>query len=162
MTQVIDLLNGLLDVAPTAAPAQSGAPTAAPAQSGVVAEFEGSMAFGFALYKMEAITDLVDDISGVRRYISICNAAGLHPIGCGTRSFHCNARRYDDAECVEMPEDWGCNMMTKLSTTTGWTGENILAYQDEDRGLLYAVVPQLNLHHPQPDNTYSPICGKSV
>ena len=75
----------------------------------------------FTLYKLPVTTGFTYDASGAMKYIRLCTAAGMLPIGCGVGSkYDCDASRVGGVECIPMPASWSCNMESQLHTHTGW------------------------------------------
>ena len=71
----------------------------------------------FTLYKLPAATGFTDNTSGGTKYIKLCTAAGLHPVGCGTSSYDCDSSRVGGAECIPMPSSWSCYVSDGVVST---------------------------------------------
>ena len=82
---------------------------------------------------MNAETGFTNTAEGIQHYIDICKQNDLLPIGCGRPGVNCDIDRPLAEPCLPMPESWGCQMMPKLSTNTGWHN-NIVAFQHRALG----------------------------
>jgi|EP01047_Picozoa_sp_COSAG01_P008265 hypothetical protein len=88
--------------------------------------------------------------ASVARYVSLCQSAGAHPIGCGTNQWLCQ-----NNGCIEMPNSWGCNIGTKTRSHTGW--HNILGTftnMAKTREAMYT-----DSAYPTPGQMLSPVCA---
>lgn len=105
------------------------------------------------LYKMVATTGFSDDDAGVNQYRQICESQNLQMVGCGTaNSYYC----HEEDNCIPMPSSWGCNMLSGISSNTGWT--NIVALQTDGRNAhLYAH--RSGPRHPTAEIMYHAVCG---
>ena len=109
----------------------------------------------FTLYLMNAETGFTNDVGkqGVEHYIDICKQHDLLPIGCGRPGVNCDIDRPLAEPCLPMPESWGCQMMPKLSTNTGWHN-NIVAFQH--RRLMLSTPNG----EPTENQSLRAVCGK--
>ena len=110
----------------------------------------------FTLYLMQPNTGFSDDAQGTTQYIDICKRNGLLPVGCGTFTYNCDRNRYNDEPCIPMPDSWGCNMMSSLTTNTGW-GINIVALQTDGSSNDFLYKPN---GHPTSSENLHPVCGQ--
>lgn len=98
-----------------------------------------------------------DDGQGAQdRYVAVCAAANTHPVGCGT-SYHCN-RDWPNGDCVQMPDSWGCNMLSGVFTHTGFATSLVTFQEDGTGATLYAATNVGGTEQPA-GGQYSPVCG---
>ena len=105
---------------------------------------------------MNATTGFSNDQEGVDHYINLCKQNGLLPVGCGTSYYNCDKNRFNDEPCMPMPESWGCNVMTKIESTTGW-GSNIVAILSDSRNSGFLYKPG---GYPNGNENRHAVCGK--
>ena len=113
----------------------------------------------FTLHLMPKETGFSDDAQGTRKYINICKRNGLLPVGCGD----CDKYRINGEPCLAMPTSWGCNMLRRMYSNTGW--DNIVTFLSNGRtdsvnnGRLYTHT-QGWVYRPSPSYNLHPVCGK--
>jgi hypothetical protein len=92
-----------------------------------------------------------DGASAQSLYVSACNAAGFHPVGCGI-GYNC-ASDWPAGDCVQMPDSFGCNPTSEIQAHTGFTLPFVTFQEDGVAEYLYTNA-----------NTglvgeYYPVCG---
>merc|ERR1712159_276949 len=88
----------------------------------------------FTLYKLTKTDGYSDDKAGMDKYMKDCTRLGLKGVGCGTSSYNASPQVTFEGKTgyltTAMPNAWGCNMMSSLSSNTGW-GNDIVAFQEK-------------------------------
>ena len=111
----------------------------------------------FTLYLINATSGFSDDQDGFDHYLNLCKQNGLLPVGCGSNNHNCDKNRFNDEPCLPMPESWGCNVMTKIKSTTGW-GSNIVAILASSLHSSFLYKPS---QYPNGGENLQAVCGKA-